>query len=206
MKINMGSPDEETRIEILPMIDVIFCILTFFILAAMGLTRQAGINVDLPRASSGTSQMREMMIVSLDPIGQLYVDRQPVNEQELIRELLTYQVSSPSGLIVLYASRSASYNEVVSVLDLMRSTGSDRVALATLPDRQGGSSLGGNESLDLDELLNQEFDDLNRLTPNGSSGAGEVPLIDPRDIDPLTPPRSPARSPSPGSPSGTKSP
>jgi biopolymer transport protein ExbD len=193
MKLHTGSPVEETRIEIIPLIDVIFCILTFFILAAVGLTRQSGINVDLPRAASGTSQMREMMIVSLDPIGQLYIDRQPVTEQELIRELLTYQIESPNGMIVLYASRSASYNEVVGVLDLLRSTGSDRVALATLPDR-----LGGGDTLDLNELLNQEFDDLDLLTPLPPTSPlpGQNPLE-----------RAPSSQPlSPQTPSGTKSP
>jgi biopolymer transport protein ExbD len=183
MKLNLGSPAEEARIEIIPLIDVIFCILTFFILAAVGLTRQSGINVDLPRASTGSSQMREMLIVSLDPIGQLYVDRNPVSEQDLIRALLNYQIDSPEGLVVLYASRSASYNEVVEVLDLLRSTGSDRVALATLPD-----GLTPDAPLTIDELLEQEFESLNQFVPQDSPDSPSFPQIDPNQLDLLEPP------------------
>jgi biopolymer transport protein ExbD len=194
MKLNLGSPAEEARIEIIPLIDVIFCILTFFILAAVGLTRQSGINVDLPRASTGSSQMREMLIVSLDPIGQLYVDRNPVTEQELIRELLNYQIDSPEGLVVLYASRSASYNEVVELLDLLRSTGSDRVALATLPD-----GLTPDAPLDIDELLEQEFENLDQFSPSEFPENDPIPQLNPDQLQPLEPlPTVPGDRPSSG--------
>lgn len=194
MKLNLGSQTEEARIEIIPLIDVIFCILTFFILAAVGLTRQSGINVDLPRASTGSSQMREMLIVSLDPIGQLYVDRNPVTEQELVRSLLNYQIDSPDGLVVLYASRSASYNEVVEVLDLLRSSGSDRVALATLPD-----GVSADEPLDIEELLEQEFNNLDQFSPSEFPENDALPQLDPDQLEPLEPlPNVPGDRPSSG--------
>ncbi|MDJ0730896.1 MAG: biopolymer transporter ExbD, partial [Crocosphaera sp.] len=73
-----ASSQQEVRIEILPMIDVIFCILTFFILGAVGLSRQQAISLNLPKAASGTPQMREMLVVSLDDFGQVYVEKQLV--------------------------------------------------------------------------------------------------------------------------------
>jgi biopolymer transport protein ExbD len=123
----------ETRIEIVPLIDVIFCILTFFILGAVGLSRQQAISLDLPRASTGAPQMREMFMVSLDDLGQLYVEKQPVSESQLASALKNYHQYNPQGLIVLHASRNASYNDVVQLLDVLRQVGGDRVALATLP-------------------------------------------------------------------------
>jgi biopolymer transport protein ExbD len=143
MKINLDSPAEEVRIEIIPLIDVIFCILTFFILAAVGLTRQSAIGVDLPTASTGTPQMREMLIVSIDPIGQVYVEQQPVTQDQLLGVILNYQQSSPDGLMVLYASREARYEDVVGVIDLLRSVGGDRVALATLPESAADTEVPG---------------------------------------------------------------
>jgi biopolymer transport protein ExbD len=133
MKIDLESTQPDVRIEIVPLIDVIFCILTFFILAAVTLTRQAAINVDLPRASSGTSQMRQILIVSVDPIGQTYVEKLPVARNQLYQAIVNFRKQNPEGMMVLYASRAASYNDVVQVLDLLRSAGGDRVALATLP-------------------------------------------------------------------------
>ncbi|MEG4520454.1 MULTISPECIES: biopolymer transporter ExbD [unclassified Microcoleus] len=133
MKIHLDTPAEEARIELVPLIDVIFCILTFFLLAALQLTRQQAINVDLPKAKTGQTQMREMLIVSIDDFGQTYIDQLPVNYQQLDRVLKSFQTQNPTGLIVLYAPQNARYAKVVEVLDKLREVGGDRVALATLP-------------------------------------------------------------------------
>jgi len=133
MKINLDTPAEEARIELVPLIDVIFCILTFFLLAALQLTRQQAINVDLPKAKTGQTQMREMLIVSIDDFGQTYIDQLPVNYQQLDRVLKSFQSKNPAGLMVLYAPQNARYAKVVEVLDKLREVGGDRVALATLP-------------------------------------------------------------------------
>lgn len=141
MKINLDSQDQEIRIEIVPLIDVIFCILTFFILAAIGLTRQQGIGVDLPQASTGQPQMRKLAMVALSPAGQLYFQQSPVTRDVLLTQLQAFKQSQPDGTIVLYASQSALYSDVVTVLDLLRSVGGDRVALATLPGNRNATPL-----------------------------------------------------------------
>lgn len=141
MKINLDSQSDDVRIEIVPLIDVIFCILTFFILAALQFTRQQAINVDLPKASTGNAQMRDMLIVRIDPpYGQVYVDdgvNQPepiIAADQLKEKLQQYRQGKPNGLMVLYASKDVKYNDVVQILDQMRAVGGDRVALATLPE------------------------------------------------------------------------
>jgi biopolymer transport protein ExbD len=148
MKIHQDAPAEEVQIQLIPLIDVIFCILTFFILAALQLTRQQGIEVDLPKASTGSSQMREMLVVTINPTGLVYLDRnpQPVDRAQLYQSLQAYRQSNPTGLLVLNASRMAFYNDVVQILDTMRAVGGDRVALATLPadPAQPGNLAPGN--------------------------------------------------------------
>lgn len=181
MKFNYDNAEPDVRIEIVPLIDVIFCILTFFILAAVTLTRQAAINVDLPRAKTGATQLRELLIVSVDPIGQTYIEKQPVTREQLYQSMLTFRQTSPDGLVVLYASRASSYNDVVQVLDLLRSVGGSRVALATLPG--GGESGSGSDS----------------LTLPGSSGTG-IPggSTDPYQIPGLSTPLAPTSPQLPG--------
>lgn len=136
MKINLHSPIEEVQIQIIPLIDVIFCILTFFLLAALQFTSQQAISVDLPKANTGKTppQTRQMLIVTIDSIGQIYVESQSVLLEDLSQTLQTYRQTNPTGMMVLNASRTSSYNDVVQVLDKMREVGGDRVALATLPD------------------------------------------------------------------------
>jgi biopolymer transport protein ExbD len=145
MKIHLDTPGEDARIELVPLIDVIFCILTFFLLAALQLTRQQAINVDLPKAKTGQTQMREMLIVSIDDFGQTYIDQLPVNYQQLDRVIKSFRSTNPAGLMVLYAPQNAKYAKVVEVLDKLREVGGDRVALATLPS--SAPSAGPNPSL-----------------------------------------------------------
>ncbi|MGK7954025.1 MAG: ExbD/TolR family protein [Crocosphaera sp.] len=140
-----SASQQEVRIEILPMIDVIFCILTFFILGAVGLSRQQAISLDLPKAGSGTPQMREMLVVSLDDFGQVYVEKQLVTRNQLFNQIQSYHQLNPEGLMVLHASRNATYNEVIQVLDMLREVGGDRVALATLPGENESSTGNWND-------------------------------------------------------------
>ncbi len=175
MKLDIDSPAEEVRIEILPLIDVIFCILTFFILAAVGLTRQQAINLDLPTADTAStlpgenaaSQINSRLYVSIDKDGQVYIDRQIVSLDLLYDVLLQHQRISPSGLIVLYASKDSRYEDVVLVLDLLRSVGGNRVALATLPSsfNQSPTDTPNQEDL-IDNLLQNDLQlPLNNLAP-----------------------------------------
>ncbi|MBW4472777.1 MAG: biopolymer transporter ExbD [Stenomitos rutilans HA7619-LM2] len=133
MKINLDSPPEDVQIQIIPLIDVIFCILTFFILAALQLTRQQGIEIDLPKASTGATQMRQMLVVTVSATGQTFVNKQFVDRAQLFQQLQDYHQKNPDGLLVLNASQTAFYNDVVQILDVMRQVGGDRVALATQP-------------------------------------------------------------------------
>ena len=133
MKLNQELASEEVRIELIPLIDVIFCILTFFLLAALQLTRQQAINVNLPKASTGKPQSQDMLIVSVDEVGKTFIEQQPVNTVDLEKFVRRYNQVNPRGVVVLYAPKEAKYNDVVQVLDLLREVGGDRVALATLP-------------------------------------------------------------------------
>jgi biopolymer transport protein ExbD len=165
IKIDSDQTEPDVRIELIPLIDVIFCILTFFILAAVTLTRQAALNVDLPSAKTGTTQMRQLLVVSVDPIGQTYVEKLPVTTSQLREAAVKFHQENPQGTVVLYASRASSYNDVIQVLDLLKSVDGVRVALATLPNNSPDGQLPG-------------------LTPNG----GQLTPISPSTLPGLTNP------------------
>ncbi|MBO3458865.1 biopolymer transporter ExbD [Aetokthonos hydrillicola Thurmond2011] len=141
MKVNLHTPLEETQVQIIPLIDVVFCILSFFILASLQFTRQQAINVDLPTAKTGSisnssvmSQTKQQILpVTIDAIGQTYVEKQPVKREDLKIVLENYVRKNPKGILVLNASRSATYNDVIEMLDLLRQVGGDRVSLGIIP-------------------------------------------------------------------------
>jgi biopolymer transport protein ExbD len=147
--LGQQSSNDDIRIELIPLLDVIFCILTFFILASLQVARQQAIQINLPKASTAALQTRQTLIVSVDSIGQVYVDQTVVSQDQLFIYLQGYQTSNPQGLMVLYADQSSVYSDVVRVLDLMRSVGGDRVALATQPSdiAPGMAAPAGNPGL-----------------------------------------------------------
>ena len=179
MRSYRENPAEEARIELIPLIDVIFCILTFFILAALQLTRQQAINLDLPKASSGVAQMRQMAVVSVDAFGQIYLEKRPITSEQLKLQLQVYKSQNPNGLMVLYASKQAYYNDVVKVLDLLKSVGGDRVALATLP--------GSNQPTVPQEGINRLGTPLPTVPIPNSPQAPPVPIPNQQIPNPQTP-------------------
>ena len=141
LRLRIDTQTEDVRVDVVPLIDVIFCILTFFLLSAVGLSRQQAISVDLPKANSGTPQGREILVVTLNELGQVYVEQQLVSTETAFRQKLRdYRQKNPDGLMALYGATNTSYSKVVQVLDLLRQEGGNRVALATLPGEKEQSS------------------------------------------------------------------
>jgi biopolymer transport protein ExbD len=135
MKINLDNATDDGQIQILPLIDVIFCILTFFILAVVQTERPQAVNVDLPQAKTGTVQAPDRLIVTLRPGGQLLVGQEEVADRiALMDRAKTYLAQRPDGLLVVNASQTAMYSDVIGLLDALREVGgARRVALATTP-------------------------------------------------------------------------
>ncbi|BAW95229.1 biopolymer transport ExbD like protein [[Synechococcus] sp. NIES-970] len=169
-KLWQEDSSTDLRIEIIPLIDVIFCVLTFFILAAVNLSRQQAINLTLPTAESATAQMPDMVIVSLTDFGQIYVEKQLIESQAQFSQIVTdYLGRNPNGVVVLNASESRSYQEVIQVLDWLKSIGGERVALGTT----GGLPEGQN--------LDFFFDGQNPTLNPGMPGLPQVPGVNPNN-------------------------
>lgn len=215
MKVTLlDTPKEDVRLEIIPLIDVVFCILTFFILAAVGLTRQQAIDLDLPTAQTGQPLpgqvgMADRLYVSVDGVGQVYLDQQPVSPDLLYDVLRQFSQINPTGLIVLYAARDARYEDVITVLDTLRAVGGDRVALATLPTDIDLSNPGGSPSRSpgtFDDPFAPDLDPSIPLLPEDSGFPSDFPGAPSQPLAPSLPfdstdPLSPSGSPTPDSPS-----
>jgi biopolymer transport protein ExbD len=148
MKIKQRIQVDDAQVQIIPLIDVIFCILTFFILAALQFSRQEvvkSINLELPRGNTGTESTqnaqasskstRQTLLVQIDGLGRVFVEnqgQQAIPKDQLRGVLENYLKQNPAGILVLNASRSASYNDVIETLDLLRQVGGDRVSLGII--------------------------------------------------------------------------
>ncbi len=121
------------EINLVPMMDVIMTILTFFIILSMTLTNQQNaVNVTLPSAGKGLSEQKipDPLVVSINQQGELFLGKQQITEAQLAQPMQAYLQQHPEGAVVLNADRKLPYEEVVKVLGKMRDIGGDRVSLA----------------------------------------------------------------------------
>jgi biopolymer transport protein ExbD len=121
------------EVNLVPMMDVLMTILTFFIIVSMTLTtRQNAVNVSLPSANKGLSEQKtpDPLIVTLNRQKQLFLGKQQITEAQLADPMKSYLQQHPNGAVILNADRKLPYEEVVQVLGKMRDIGGDRVSLA----------------------------------------------------------------------------
>ncbi|NJK40943.1 MAG: biopolymer transporter ExbD [Acaryochloridaceae cyanobacterium SU_2_1] len=131
MKTYLETEDTEVQIDLVPLIDVVFCVLCVFILGTVGLTRPEGINLNLPKAETAVPQIGPTLKVEVGVLGELRINDQPVTDTQLTQQIAQYLQAQPLGVVVLSADGGATYEQVIAVLDLLRSVGGDRVALET---------------------------------------------------------------------------
>ncbi|MEA5575704.1 biopolymer transporter ExbD [Anabaena sp. UHCC 0451] len=126
------EPDIPAQINIVPMIDVIFAILTFFIMSTLFLTRSEGLPVNLPQAATTKLQSSaEPITVTVDQTGKISLNRQPVAFNSLpaaVRELMG---STTEVMIIINADKNATHGQVVGVMDLLRQVQGAKLAIAT---------------------------------------------------------------------------
>jgi biopolymer transport protein ExbD len=126
------------EINLVPMIDVLTTILTFFVVISMTLTAgQTVLNVNLPKTDKdGTAQQAqtdkqpEPMIVGINETGEVVLQNKPVDFAELQAQTNAYFEKSPQGNVVLKADRKTPYEKLAQVLEKVRQIGGDRIALA----------------------------------------------------------------------------
>ncbi|MEG4207774.1 biopolymer transporter ExbD [Microcoleus sp. Pol7_A1] len=126
------EPDNIPQINIVPMIDVVFAILTFLIVSSLSLSKSQGLPVNLPKAS--TSQVQDSpakITVTLDAQGKFMVDKKLVNLDQIESTVRQVMGSNPSALIVLNADKSVNHGRVVEVMDRLRRIKGAKLGIAT---------------------------------------------------------------------------
>jgi biopolymer transport protein ExbD len=131
----MRLPDEAdipAQINILPMIDVIFAILTFFIMSTLFLTRSEGLPVNLPTASTATPQQLPTRItITVDEKGTISVNRQPSNITSLIEQIRSNMGSDSEALVIINADEQVGHGQVVAIMDQVRQVKGAKLAIST---------------------------------------------------------------------------
>lgn len=133
MTIRDDDFDTPPQINIVPMIDIIFAILTFFIMATLFLTRSEGLPVNLPSAETASLQnaKQQRITVTIDPQGQIFIDRQPTDDQQLIAQIKALQGNQPNVLVIINADETVDHGQVIAVMDQVRTIEGATLGIAT---------------------------------------------------------------------------
>lgn len=126
------------RIEIIPLIDVVFFLLATFMMVSLSMIQNRGMPVRLPAATTASPQERgDAATITLAPDGAIFFDREPVDELELDARLEALAASSADPRVFVHGDEEARYGAAIAVLDRVRRHGIEKVAIETRAERAG---------------------------------------------------------------------
>lgn len=129
MKINLKA--KRARIELIPLLDMIFLVLVSFIYTFMAMTIQKGIPVRLPYAESAVEDKTDYLVITITKDNFLYVNKKRIAFAGLVNELLNRKAETLNLKIFLNADKGILYDHVMRVIDTVRKAGFEKISLET---------------------------------------------------------------------------
>ncbi len=126
-----ASVKKKARIEIIPMIDTMFFLLVFFMIATLSMTIQHGMPVTLPTAESATDKIPDQIFLTLTHEGALYYNKDRIKLSELEMRLASLRQTDPDPSLVINADQQVPHGQVIKVMDIIRLAGIPNMSIAT---------------------------------------------------------------------------
>lgn len=131
---SMRAPQEQDsplELNVTPMLDVVFSILTFFIMSTLFLTRSEGLPVNLPQAATAKSQQQTRIAVTVQPDGQVALNKVPIQLAQLETGVRTLVTANQQPVVVIHADTKVEHGQLISVMDEIRKIEGVKMAIAT---------------------------------------------------------------------------
>lgn len=134
MRVGSPLPHKKARIEIIPLIDIMFFLLASFMMASLTMIHLQSIKMDLPTATMATRDFKpDILNISVDKAGDVYVEKKLVTTAEL-QTILSNKFRLNTNLpVYISGDKDASHGAVIRVLDIVRREGIQRVSFAIAP-------------------------------------------------------------------------
>jgi biopolymer transport protein ExbD len=136
--VSSGRP--RARIEIIPLIDVIFFLLATFVLFTISLNKIQSIPLDLPQATATPPTSKndnDIVILQLSHTGTAYWNKDPITTNEIRPRLLNFKTTTPTPRVLVTGDDNAPYGAVIAALDEVRQAGIKEVSIETAPRATG---------------------------------------------------------------------
>lgn len=121
--------DDLPEIDMTPLIDMVFILLIFFIVAT-SFVRESGIEVERPQAASATSKENVSMIIGLTSSGRIFIEGHEIDIQNIKGRMDSFLAEVPGGSVVITADKSCPTGITIQVLDSCRLAGVKNLSVA----------------------------------------------------------------------------
>ncbi len=134
MKLSLQT-NRKARIEMLPLIDIVFLVLVFFIYAMLSMAVHRGLPVILPSSSTAKIEKTIVLSVTVKTDGTVFIDKRPTPLDGLTEELKRAIKGADKAGVLLFADRDLSYQKLFKVMDCIRMAGINRMSLQAEADQ-----------------------------------------------------------------------
>lgn len=138
MRLPAAEP-KRARIEIVPMIDTVFFLLVYFMVASLSMTHLNARRVTLPFSRTATGRPAADIVVTIARDGHDYLDRDPIAEGRLPGAINARLLARPGVPVIINCDRNLPAGRFARVLDLVKQSDAVTVMAATTPDAHGGA-------------------------------------------------------------------
>ena len=128
---NELDQDNDLTINILPMIDVLFAVLLFFVLSSLILTRNTMVAVQRPKSGTNATIDKESIIISLNQEGELFINNKKTQESSLINDLKSLKDENQTKQLLIDADKTSQYGDVFRIIEQAKSADFESIGLVT---------------------------------------------------------------------------
>ena len=129
MRRRRARAEDESEVNLTPMLDVVFIMLIFFIVTA-SFVKEAGIDISRPPAATAERKERGNILVAITDNDQIWIDRRQVDPRALRANIERLHAENPQGSVVILADKQSKNGLLVQVMDAARLAGVKNVSLA----------------------------------------------------------------------------
>ena len=126
---NQTQVEDESEINITPMLDVVFIMLIFFIVTAT-FVKEAGIDVNRPDAATAVKQEKANILIAIGPSNDIWIDRRQVDIRSVRPNIERLHAENPQGSVVIQADKESKTDTLIQVMDASRQAGVYNVSIA----------------------------------------------------------------------------
>lgn len=130
MKLKSMKIEHQPKLMIIPMIDIIFFLLVFFMMSMLTMVVQKSVPIQLPQAATSKVNLDKVLPITVTADGAIYLEQERIPEGQLKARLEAEKSKNPEMAIIVRGDAGVNYGRVVSVIDTAKKSGIQKVSIA----------------------------------------------------------------------------